>query len=149
MGTGVHLNGIITQATAFDDRDLQRGLVAADRPAPERQTAGAPRRPGNLQAERLRAAPDRYRAIELTKDCYGRYIVGQPLGPGTPMTLWNLPVVESDSITAGTFLVGAFDTAVTLIDRQEITVEISFEHAVQFSWLGSQRFWQLNVSALL
>ena len=70
----------------------------------------------------------------MTKDSYGRYIIGDPQGGSIEVkTIWDLPVVESFSITAGTFLVGAFDSAATLIDRQETTVEISFEHASNFT----------------
>ena len=71
----------------------------------------------------------------MTKDSYGRYLIGDPKGGSVVAvpTIWNLPVVESDSIAAGTFLVGPFDSAVVLIDRQEMSVEISFEHASNFT----------------
>ena len=131
-GTGVHLNGLITQATAFATATYNTGswqrIDQLRNAKLQARLAGL----GTYRPSGFVLHPTDIRAIELTKDSYGRYIVGQPLGPGTPMTLWNLPVVESDSITAGTFLVGAFDTAVTLIDRQEIIVEISFEHSSNF-----------------
>jgi len=38
--------------------------------------------------------------------------------------LWGLPVVVSNSLTAGTFLVGSFDMAAQLFDRQSATIEI-------------------------
>ena len=76
--------------------------------------------------------------IELIKDetggaNKGRYIVGDPAGGTLVKTLWDLPVVESDSIAAGTFLVGAFGTAAEIIDRMAATVEISWEHASNFT----------------
>ena len=134
-GTGVHLNGIITQATAFDTATYD---VAVDGWTYLDQLRNA-----KLQA-RLAGlatyAPNAYilhpsdmAKIELLKSTFGLYIVGDPI-TGAPMKfIWGLPVVESDSISAGTFLVGAFDSAVTLIDRMATTVDISFEHASNFT----------------
>lgn len=132
-GTGVHLNGIITQATAFST-----GLLHA--------TAGWTRldvlRYAKLQARLAGLAtyppnafvlhPTDMAEIEVTKDSYGRYIVGDPQGGAAPNTIWGLPVVESDSITAGTFLTGAFNTAAQLIDRQQATVEIAYQNDTDF-----------------
>lgn len=134
-GTGVHLNGIITQATAFDTATYNTGSW---------------QRIDQLRKAKLQArlaglasyAPSAYvlhpgdmEALELTKDSYGRYLIGDPQGgPGIEIkTIWGLPVVESDSITPGTFLVGPFDTGAILLDRQSVTVEISFEHASNFT----------------
>jgi HK97 family phage major capsid protein len=62
----------------------------------------------------------------------GRYVIGDPQD-GTALTLlWGLPVVESDSITAGTFLVGAFGTGAEIINRMDAMIEISFEHDQNF-----------------
>jgi HK97 family phage major capsid protein len=134
-GTGVHLNGIITQATAFDTATYN---VAADGWTYLDQLRSA-----KLQARLAGLAtyapsayvlhPSDMAKIELLKSTLGLYVVGNPL-TGAPMKyIWDLPVVESDSISAGTFLVGAFDSAVQLIDRMVTTVEISFEHASNFT----------------
>ena len=133
-GTGVHLNGIITQATAFDTT-----LLTA--------AAGWQRldilRWAKLQA-RLNGlatyAPNAYvlhptdlAHLDVTKDNYGHYIIGDPSGGAQIDMVWKLPVVESDSIAAGTFLVGAFDSAADLIDRMAVSVDISFEHSTNFT----------------
>ena len=132
-GTGVHLNGIVTQATAFD-----AGYLAA--------SAGWTYldilRYAKLQARVAGLAtypPDAFvlnpvdlAYIETIKDSDGGYVVGDPKA-GTPMTLvWGLPVVESDSITADTFLVGAFGTAAALIDRAQASIEIAFQNDTDF-----------------
>lgn len=56
-----------------------------------------------------------------------RYIVGDPLGM-ISARLWGLPVVVTNQMTTNTFAVGAFDVSHAIVDRQDITVEMSREH---------------------
>ncbi len=133
-GTGVHLSGIITGATAFDTDYLSA-------------TLGWTRldilRYAKLQARLAGLAtyapnafvlhPTDMAQIELTKDSQGLYIVGDPRTGAEVKFVWGLPVVESDSITAGTFLTGAFNTAADLMDRQAVSIEISYEHDTNFT----------------
>lgn len=62
-------------------------------------------------------------AVELAKDSQNRYIFANPQSAATPM-LWGLPVIVTNSMTSGAFLVGAFDMAAQLWDREDATVEI-------------------------
>jgi HK97 family phage major capsid protein len=61
--------------------------------------------------------------IELSKDTQGRYLFANPQSAAAP-ALWGLPVVMTNSLTSGTFLVGAFDMACQLWDREDASVEI-------------------------
>lgn len=69
--------------------------------------------------------------IELTKDTQGRYIVGNPQGQISP-TLWGLPVVATQAMTADKFLTGAFNMGAQIFDRQNATVEVSTEDGDNF-----------------
>jgi HK97 family phage major capsid protein len=53
------------------------------------------------------------------------------VGPGFCLH-WNIPVVESPSIAAKTFLVGAFVESTILFDRQLLKLEISYENEDDF-----------------
>ncbi len=67
--------------------------------------------------------------IRLTKDQYGRYILGDPQSNVQP-TLFGLTVVPTTSMTAAHFLVGTGAApAAEIRDRMEMQVEISTEHA--------------------
>ncbi|HCC58655.1 MAG TPA: phage major capsid protein [Solibacterales bacterium] len=135
-GTGQHLKGLITQATAYNT-----GLnVTADTKLDKLRHAKLQARLaglGTFAPDGMVLNPTDMAAIELIKDetggaNKGLYVVGDPKG-GTPVKyVWGLPVVESDSIAAGTFLVGAFKTGAMLVDRMEATLEISYEHASNF-----------------
>jgi hypothetical protein len=52
--------------------------------------------------------------------------------PQATPTLWGLPVVATKAIAEGKFLVGAFNDAAMIFDRQQSTVEISLEHGENF-----------------
>lgn len=137
-GTGQHLNGLITQATAYNPAafnmtgDTKLDIV----------------RHAKLQARLYGLAtfapdgivlnPFDMEKIELIKEenggsNRGLYVVGDPRTGAPVKYLWNLPVVESDSIAQNTFLVGAFGSAAQLIDRMAAMIAISWEHASNFT----------------
>lgn len=127
-GTGVHLKGIVPQASAFAAAfsvDQQSGI-------------------DDLRLAMLQAQLARFPAsghvlhfidwakIELTKDSLGRYILANPAALTGP-TLWGLPVVATEAAAfQGKFLTGAFNAAAQLFDREDANVVISTENADDF-----------------
>lgn len=67
--------------------------------------------------------PANWGAIERTKSTTGEY----EFAPNMAMTptLWGLPVIVSNTMTSGKFMVGAFDMAAQVWNRQGTTVEMS------------------------
>jgi HK97 family phage major capsid protein len=61
-----------------------------------------------------------------------RYVIGDPGRRLAPM-LWGVPVVVTNSLTAGTFLVGDFTMVGSLWDRQDASVAISEHHDTNFA----------------
>ena len=76
--------------------------------------------------------PVDWAAIELLKDSQGRYIIGDPANGAAP-SLWGLPVIQSNAITADTFMVGAFDMAATIHNREGVVVELSESDSDNFT----------------
>lgn len=120
-GTGQNLNGIVTQATAYAAPISLADLNKID----------------VLRLAMLQAALAEYPAtghvlnpidwaeIETLKDANGRYIIGNP--QGTLMkTLWGLPVVDTQAMSEGEFLTGAFRLGAQLFDRWEARVEAGY-----------------------
>ncbi|MEQ8860129.1 MAG: phage major capsid protein, partial [Pseudomonadales bacterium] len=68
-----------------------------------------------------------WKEMQLAKDSQGRYMIGQAQDGNGPR-LWGLPVVVTNSITSGTFLVGAFGMAAQLWDREDAMVEIGLNN---------------------
>jgi HK97 family phage major capsid protein len=69
-------------------------------------------------------------ALDLLTDNENRYYFGGPSGSGMPGTqpLWNLPVVESEAVPAGTAYVGDWKKAI-LWDRQQSTITTTDSHS--------------------
>src|SRR3546814_10185181 len=59
--------------------------------------------------------------IELTKITDGGYLFANPQNDSQPR-LWGLPVVETQAMTAGIFLTGAFRLGAQIFDRQDARV---------------------------
>lgn len=127
-GTGSNLNGIFTQATAFK-AELK----------PAHRTAIDDLRLAMLQAQLARIPATghvlhftNWAQIELIKDTLGRYLLSNPAALTTP-TLWGLPVVVTEAAEfKDKFLVGAFNLAAQLFDREEANVVISTENTDDF-----------------
>jgi HK97 family phage major capsid protein len=76
--------------------------------------------------------PEDWEEIELLKDNENRYIFAQPQSAASP-TMWGLPVVATQAIAAGTFLVGAFNMGAQIWDREDATVMVSTEDGDNFT----------------
>jgi HK97 family phage major capsid protein len=129
--TGDNLNGLITQATAFDTSLLSAsaGWTRIDQIGAAIQQIGEA---DEIDPSFIILNKRDWWKIRRTKDSYGRYILGDPETRGNP-TLWDLTTVPTNSIAAGTFLVGSGDPAAAEIrDRMEMQVELSTEDADNF-----------------
>jgi HK97 family phage major capsid protein len=71
--------------------------------------------------------PIDWEGIELLKDANERYLGAGPFAPGT-RTLWGLPVVESEAVTAGIGWCADWRKAM-LWDREQASVQITDSHA--------------------
>jgi HK97 family phage major capsid protein len=76
--------------------------------------------------------PADWRDIELLKDSTDdRYLLAEGgasryVAGGMDAQLWGLPVIPSNAMPAGEFLVGDFQSAAIFWDRQSVTVEAGF-----------------------
>lgn len=122
-GSGGELNGLVNQATANANTvsgtdtkiDVIRRLITALQVQ-------------NFAAEAVILNPTDWQDIELTKDADGRYIFANPQAVAQPR-IWGLPVIASNTMTAGQTLVGAFSQAAALFDRMSLVVELFREHS--------------------
>ncbi len=68
--------------------------------------------------------PENFMEISLLKDSDGKYLLGAPT-VGAVATLWGIPVITSNSVAKGKYLIANFTLGATIYDRQQITVEMS------------------------
>lgn len=126
-GTGQNIFGVQPQATAFNPAFVPQDSTPIDR----LRLAILQVVLAEYPATGFVLNPVDWASIELTKDNEGRYIIANPQG-GIQPTLWNLPVVETQAQTLGTFLTGAFSMAAQIFDRMEIEVLLSTENVDDF-----------------
>lgn len=72
--------------------------------------------------------PAQAESISLAKDLEGRYVVSNALN-GMGPTLWGLPLVSTNAMPSGRFLVADLQNSVMYFDRMDIAVTISEHHS--------------------
>jgi HK97 family phage major capsid protein len=130
-GTGENLHGILVQSTAFNT-----GLLNTTAGWTRIDVIGRAIEQINNTSEIdptfVVLNPKDYWSVRLTKDQYGRYLLGDPQQIGSP-NVFGLDIVWTPSMPAGTFLVGSGSAVASEIrDRMQMQVEISTEHMDYF-----------------
>jgi len=125
--TGVNLNGLITNATAFSDPLSVSSPTMID-------TVGT----GILQVSLadfmpngIVMHPSDWMRIRLLKNTDGEYLLGDPQSNPSPL-LFGLPVVATTAMSVDKFLIGDFRAAATLYDREGANVALSTEDGDNF-----------------
>ena len=127
-GTGQNLLGLIPQATAFNEA-LR---VAGDTPIDLLRRSILQTRIAEYRASAIVLNPIDWAGIELQKDNTGQYLWVNIATGGEPK-MWRLPVVDTNAMPAGKFMVGAFDMAAQVFDREDANVEVSTEDGDNFT----------------
>ncbi|MEH2476240.1 HK97 family phage major capsid protein [Nitrobacteraceae bacterium AZCC 2161] len=127
-GTGQNLLGLIPQATAFDTALLK----ADDQQVDVLRRAILQVRIAEYAASGIVLNPHDWADIETLKDANGRYLFGNP-GTNLQPTMWGLPVVDTNAMPSGQFMVGAFNMAAQVFDREDANVQVSTEDADNFT----------------
>ena len=130
---GDHLNGLVTRATAY----AGTYDVAADTRIDKLRRAILEAEVANEVVSGIVLNPVDWNRIETQKEepngaNTGAYLVGNPRQLIEVPTLWGKPVVVSNSMTNGKFLIGAFSTQAQIFDRLQAAIDISTEHSDYF-----------------
>lgn len=130
MGSGVgnNLTGLYTLATPFA---APAGSTAPTTSIDKLRLALLQAELAEYPADGIVLNPIDWTNIEILKDTQGRYLIGNPQGTLSP-TLWNRPVVSTQSMTQNQFLVGAFGMGAQIFDREDANVVIATENESDF-----------------
>ncbi len=131
--TGQHLNGLITQATAFNTALLVPASAGWNKADILARAIQQVEMANQTSVDWIVLNPADYWDIALTKDANRQYVgsYGGTVYDVLSPRLWGRPVVVTNNITAGTFLVGNSQKAI-IRDREELNIEISTEHSDYF-----------------
>lgn len=126
-GTGQNILGLIPQATTYNT-----GLnKAGDSRIDAIRHAILQVRLAEYRASGIVLHPKDWESIELTKTDDNAYVFANPTAQTQPR-LWGLPVVETTAMPEGQMMVGAFNMAAQIFDRETTTVEVSTEDRDNF-----------------
>lgn len=119
-GTGAAgtLNGLVNQAAAFSHGVTNQTAIDTLLKAILQVSMS------NYEASGIVLHPVDWANIVLLKDTTGQYLFSNPQDMTAPR-MWAKPVVPTVSMTQGRFLVGAFNLAAQIWDREDATVRIS------------------------
>lgn len=126
--TGQNLFGIIPQATAYAFATYS---ASTDTKIDRLRRAILQVRIAEYRASAIIMNPIDWADIQLLKDGQNRYIWSDPT-INNGQNIWGLPVVDTNAITSGKFLCGAFNIAAQVFDREEASVEVSTEDSDNF-----------------
>jgi HK97 family phage major capsid protein len=126
-GAGENLNGLMTQATAYDSGLTKAGDTGIDI---VRRAIYQVRKQSKLSADGVVMTELDWMNIELQKDGANRYLFANLQGLVTPV-LWGRPIITSDSVdegdgttTGGEFMVANFARAAILFDRMSFVFKM-------------------------
>lgn len=126
-GTGGALDGLVNQATVYS------GAVSGDQALDTLLRAMLQVTTGSeFVADGVVLNHVDWTQILLLKDTQGRYLFGDPSQQQTPQ-VWGRPVVPTNSMTANSFLVGAFGMAAQIWDREDASVRVAEQHSDFFT----------------
>ncbi|WP_193090857.1 phage major capsid protein [Halomonas colorata] len=126
-GTAQNILGLIPQATAYNTALNKAGDTRID----SIRHAILQVRLAEYRASGIVLHPKDWETIELTKTNDNAYVFANPIAQTQPR-LWGLPVVETTAMPEGQMMVGAFNMAAQIFDRETTTVEVSTEDRDNF-----------------
>lgn len=135
-GTGQNLDGILADADINDAGELPSGTAAADIPSAMidhiRKAIRIEQQFEYYNMTGLVLNPVDWEVLETAKATDGHYLmVSMPTGRATE-TVWRVPVIVTNAITAGTFLIGDWNMGAVVYDREDVSVRVSESHADYF-----------------
>lgn len=87
---------------------------------------------GDYPADAIIVNPTDWWTMRLAKDSQNRYLLGDP-GASVAPTLFGLPVVASNAMTADTVIVASLGLAATFYNREGVVVEMSDSDSDNFT----------------
>ena len=133
-GTGQNFTGLFVDAGVSDVGQIAAGTAAADVPAAmidHIRAAVTQCQLYNYMPNGVVLSPTDWETIETAKGTDGHYIWVSVVTGGETQ-LWKMPVIVSNAVTTGDFILGDWTMGATLYEREGMTVRTSESHADYF-----------------
>ena len=149
-GTGQNMTGIMNDTAINDIGKLASGTAAADVPAAMIDHIRSAKTQLQINeyynANGLVMNPVDFETLETAKATDGHYIlVSNAATSATATEIWRIPVVISNAMTQGSFLLGDWSIGAKVYDRETVSIRVSESHADYFvknavAILGEERY---------
>lgn len=120
-GAGLNINGILTQASAYANPGV---IVQHETMLDRLRIAMLQAELAEYTADGIILNPIDWTQIELTKTTDNAYLFATPRGLAAP-GVWGRPVVSTQAMDHGDFLVGAFALGAQGWDREDANITVS------------------------
>jgi len=136
-GAGQNLTGILNDAAINDVGELATGTDPADVPAAMidhiREAVTECQKSEYYNMNGLVLNPVDWQTLETAKATDGHYLlVAFAATQGETPTVWRVPVIVTNAIAEGTFLIGDWAMGATIYRREGVSVRVSESHADYF-----------------
>lgn len=135
-GTGQNLTGLLVDAGVTDIGEIAAGTSAADLPGAmidhirSAVTACQANEYYNMTGVVLN--PTDWETLETAKATDGHYLMIQFPANGADQRLWRMPVIVTNAMPAGQFLLGDWTLGAKIYEREDVSVRVSESHADYF-----------------
>jgi len=149
-GTGQNMTGIMNDAAINDIGQIASGTTAADLPGAMIDHIRAAKT--QLQVNEyynvngLVMNPVDWQTLETAKATDGHYLlVSNAATSAEPSEVWRIPVVITNAMTVGEFLIGDWTMGAKVYDRESVSIRVSESHTDYFvknavAILGEERY---------
>jgi HK97 family phage major capsid protein len=122
-GTGENLTGVLNAGITTFAASTMNNVVDAILRARTMVRTGAKMVPNGVVMNPADFEDIRLLRENIASATLGQYLMGPPSVSG-PMTVFGMPVVESENIAAGRLVVGAWDQGASIWDREQSAIRV-------------------------
>lgn len=135
-GTGQNVTGLLVDSDVQDIGDIAAGTSDANLPAAMidhiRAGVTALQLAEYYNANGIVLNPQDWETLETAKATDGHYLMIQYPANGADQRIWRMPVIITNAMPQGTFLMGDWTMGAKLYERENVTVRVSESHADYF-----------------
>jgi len=135
-GTGQNVTGLLVDSDVQDIGDIAAGTLDAALPSAMidhiRAGVTALQLAEYYNVNGIVLNPQDWEALETAKATDGHYLMIQYPANGADQRIWRMPVIITNAMPQGTFLMGDWTMGAKLYEREDVTVRVSESHADYF-----------------
>lgn len=136
-GSGQNLTGLMVDTGVSDIGELPSGTATADVPAAMinhiRKAVTECQKNEYYNTNGIVLNPEDWATLETAKATDGHYLLMQFPANGANQQIWRMPVVVTNAMQVGEFLLGDWTMGAKIYEREDVSVRVSESHGTYFT----------------